>query len=188
LPSSLTWSHPVSDAQLEALQAANNVFRLERTRRGALRVNPPTELATSDANAEIIYQLRAWWKTHRKGLVADSNAGFYLSDGSMLSPDAAYLTEKTVAGFSTGNARGIPHLCPDFVIELLSRSDRLQETQQKMDDWLANGVQLGWLLDPYRQRVLVYEPGGSPVTADGPYRGPIEGFVLDLTEVWQCYR
>jgi Uma2 family endonuclease len=176
---------------LEALCAANHGFQFERTRQGAIRVNPPTELATSDGNAEIIHQLRAWWKTHRKGRVADSNGGFYLRDGSMLSPDAAYLTEKTLSGFSAPQARGFPHLCPDFVVELLSRTDRLGETREKMNDWLTNGVRLGWLVDPYRQQVLVYQPDCEPAVVIGDSiqgRGPVDGFVLDLSEVWRCYR
>jgi Uma2 family endonuclease len=153
-------------------------------------VNPPTELATSDGNAEIIHQLRAWWKTHRRGRVADSNAGFYLRDGSMLSSDAAYLTEKTLAGFSAGEARGLTRLCPDFVVELLSRSDRVGGAREKMEDWLANGVQVGWLVDPYRRQVLVYHPGGEPAAVKGDSiegSGPVEGFVLDVLEVWRCF-
>jgi Uma2 family endonuclease len=86
LPRILIWDQPVSDDQLEALCAANQGFRFERTKEGEIRVNPPAELSTSDGNAEIIHQLRLWWKSHRKGKVADSNAGFYLKDGSMLSP------------------------------------------------------------------------------------------------------
>jgi len=186
----LAWSQPVSDELLEALCAANDEFQFERTRHGTIRLNPPTELAASDGNAEIIHQLRVWWKSHRKGRVADSNGGFYLRDGSMFSPDAAYLTENTLAGFSAGKARGLPHLCPDFVVELLSRSDRGGEARDKMEDWLANGVQLGWLVDPYRRQVLVYRPGEPPVTVSGNSlqgSGPVDGFVLDLSEVWSCY-
>ena len=190
-PCSLAWSHPVSDEQLEALCAANHFFQFERTRQGAIRVNPPTELITSEGNSEIIHQLRAWWKTHRRGRVADSNGGFYLQDGSMLSPDAAYLTETTLRDFSAIRERGFPHLCPDFVVELLSRSDRLSETREKMQDWVANGVLLGWLIDPYHQQVLVYQPGIEPMTITGDSiqgSGSVEGFVLDLSEVWRCYR
>ena len=138
----------------------------------------------------IIHQLRLWWKTHRRGKVADSNGGFFLKDGSMLSPDAAYLSPETLAGIPPAGVRGLPHLCPDFVIELLSRSDSFRDTQEKMQDWIANGAALGWLIDPYKQKLLVYRPeaGTEAVTGVAIQRsGPVEGFTLDLTEVWRCY-
>ena len=190
LPCSLVWDRPVSDDQLEALCAANDVFQFERTKGGEIRVNPPTELSTSDGNAEIIHQLRLWWKTHRRGKVADSNGGFFLKDGSMLSPDATYLSPETLAGIPPAGVRGLPHLCPDFVIELLSRSDSFRDTQEKMQDWIANGAALGWLIDPYKQQVLVYRPEADTEAVTGVAiqgSGPVEGFTLDLTEVWRCY-
>lgn len=189
LPRILVWAQPVSDDQLEALCAANQGFQFERTKEGEIRVNPPTELSTSDGNAEIIHQLRLWWKSHRKGKVADSNAGFYLKDGSMLSSDAAFLTPETLAG-TPAAAKGLPRLCPDFVIELLSRSDSLSDARAKMNDWIANGVALGSLIDPYDRQVLVYKPGTDTLTVTGNSlsgSGPVEGFALDLAEVWQCY-
>jgi Uma2 family endonuclease len=190
LPCNLVWDRPVSDDQLSALCAANDVFQFERTKDGEIRVNQPTELSTSDGNAEIIHQLRLWWKTHRRGKVADSNGGFFLKDGSMLSPDAAYLSPETLTGIPPAGVRGLPHLCPDFVIELLSRSDSFLDTQEKMQDWIANGAALGWLIDPYKQQVLVYSPGADTETVTGiaiQGSGPVEGFTLDLTEVWRCY-
>ena len=91
-PRSLVWDKPVSDKDLEASCAANAAMQVERTEEGEIRVNPRTGLFTSDGNREITYQLSAWWKTHRQGKVTDSNGGFYLADGSMLSPDAAHVS------------------------------------------------------------------------------------------------
>jgi Uma2 family endonuclease len=190
LPCNLVWDRPVSDDQLAALCAANDVFQFERTKDGEIRVNPPTELSTSDGNAEIIHQLRLWWKTHRRGKVADSNGGFFLKDGSMLSPDAAYLSPETLAGIPPAGVRSLPHLCPDLVIELLSRSDRFRDTKEKMQDWIANGAALGWLIDPYQKQVLVYRPKADTEAVTGVAiqgSGPVEGFTLDLAEVWRCY-
>ena len=115
LPRSIVWDKPVSDKQLEALCAANDVLQLERTKEGEIRVNPPTALTTSGGNAGIIYQLSAWWMTHRLGMVADSNGGFYLKDGSMLSPDAAYLTPEALKTVPAKEVtQGFPHVCPDL--------------------------------------------------------------------------
>src|SRR5271163_3359580 len=125
-------------------------------------------------------------RTHRRGKVADSNGGFFLKDGSMLSPDAAYLSPETLAGIPPAGVRGLPHLCPDFVIELLPRSDSLRDTKEKMQDWIANGAALGWLIDPYKQQVLVYRPEADTEAVTGVAiqgSGPVEGFTLDLTEV-----
>ena len=153
-------------------------------------MNPPTGLFTGDGNAEIIGQLRTWWRAHRRGRVIDSNTGFYLPDGSMLSPDAGYLLPESLKNLSKADLSGFPHLCPDFVIELLSTSNSLSKTQEKMERWIENGAKLAWLIDPYAQRVIVYAPGAHPVTVvDASLRGsgPVEGFVLELLEIWRCY-
>ena len=189
-PRSLVLDPPMTDAELEEFCSLNDVARIERTNEGVIRMNPPAGMFTSDGNAELIAQLRDWWKTHRRGRVCDSNAGFYLPDGSMLSPDAAYLLPETLAHMTTADRKGFPHLCPDFIIELHSESDRLYEAQAKMEQWIANGVQLGWLIDPYQQQVYVYKAGSHAVwsavsAVDG--EGPVAGFQLDLTEVWSCY-
>ncbi len=109
----------------------------------------------------------------------------------MSSPDAAYLSPETLAGIPPPGVRGLPHLCPDFVIELLSRSDSFSDTQEKMQDWIANGGALGWLIDPYKQQVLVYRPTSdteSVTSSSIQGIGPVEGFTLDLAEVWRCYQ
>ena len=80
--------------------------------------------------------------------------------------------------------------CRDFVIELLSSSDRLSKTQSKMRDWIANGAALGWMIDPYKRQVTVYAPGKAPLTLTGDSvegSGPVEGFALDLGKVWRFY-
>lgn len=153
-------------------------------------MNPPTGMLTGDGNAEVTYQLRAWWHTHHEGRVSDSNTGFFLPDGSMLSPDAAYVLPEQLMGLTKAQLSGLLRLCPAFVVELLSPSDSLVETGKKMESWIANGAQLGWLIDPDRQRVIVYQPGQEPressaLKLDGS--GPVQGFSLDLGKLWRCY-
>ena len=151
---------------------------------------PPAGGFTGDGNAEIISQLRVWWRKHDKGRTFDSNTGFRLPDSSILSPDAAYISPDKLKGLTREDFSGFPSICPDFVIELLSKSDRLQETKGKMTLWLRNGAALGWLIDPYQQNVFVYQPGREPVIVTGNAAegvGPVEGFTLDLRKVWRCY-
>jgi Uma2 family endonuclease len=189
-PRSLVLDPPLTDAEFQTLCQVNDWFRFERTREGEILMHPPTGAFTSDGNAEIIGQLRAWWKTHRRGRVFDSNGGFFLTDGSMLTPDASYVLPQTLKGLTKDDLTGLPYLCPDFVIELLSPSDSVPKAQQKMERWIENGVTLGWLIDPYKKEVYVCEPAREVAAVSGKAvygKGPVEGFTLDLDELWRCY-
>jgi Uma2 family endonuclease len=190
LPRSFALDPPMSDEEFEAFCMRNDDVRIERTREGAIRMNPSAGILTGDGNAEIIHQLRSWWDTHNRGRVLDSNTGFFLKDGSMLSPDAAYVTDEQLKGVTRKQLTGFPRICPAFVIELLSPSDSLSETSEKMERWIANGAQLGLLIDPSRQMVTIYQTGREPVESSAlkvEGCGPVEGFSLDLAKVWRCY-
>jgi Uma2 family endonuclease len=191
LPRVLVLDPPVSDAEFEALCRENDNIRLERTKEGAVRMNPPTGGWTGSGNHEIARQLGNWQATHDSGRVFDSSTGFRLPDGSTLSPDASYLSEERLRQLPKGALRGFPCICPDFVIELRSESDALQELKDKMNDWIANGAQLAWLIDPNERQVIVFRPDRSTEVAPGdqiPGEGPVRGFVLDLTRIWKCYQ
>jgi Uma2 family endonuclease len=190
LPRVLVLDPPVSDAEFETLCRENADLRLERTREGAVRMNPPAGGWTSSGNQEISQQLGIWWATHERGRVFDSSGGFRLPDGSTLSPDASYLSEERLRSLPKGELRGFPRVCPDFVIELLSESDSVVATRAKMDDWIANGVRLGWLIDPYRREAWVYRPAteaervaSEKLAGDGS----VEGFELNLARVWKRF-
>ena len=190
LPRLLILDPPISDEEFEALCRTNRDVRLERTKEGAVRVNPPTGGWTGRGNSEITFQLTNWWSKHERGGVFDSSTGFRLPDGSTLSPDASCLTDERLRRLPKGELRGFPRVCPDFVIELFSESDSLPELQEKLAGWIANGAQLGWLIDPYRRQVFVYRPNHEvdQVTENRiTGEGPVEGFVLDLARVWKRY-
>ena len=109
----------------------------------------------------------------------------------MLSPDAAYVLADKLKGFTRDELTGFPRLCPDFVIELLSKRDRVPKAQEKMQRWMENGVTLGWLIEPDKKTVYVYEPGSEVVAVSGNAvrgKGPVEGFVFDLEELWGILR
>jgi Uma2 family endonuclease len=189
-PRILVLDPPLTDAEFEALCAANDLIFFERTREGEILMHSPAGGFTSDGNAEIVSQLRSWWKTHRQGRVFDATGGFFLPDSSMLNPDAAYVLPDKLTGLTRDDLTGFPRLCPDFVVELLSISDSLSKAQQKMERWIENGASLGWLIDPYEKKVYVYDAGAetAPVTGNALRgRGPVEGFTLDLDELWRCY-
>jgi len=182
---------PMTDAAFDELCRLNDMpKKIERTREGVIEMNAPAASETGDGNAEIGSQLRAWWKVHRRGRTYDSSAGFHLPDDSILSPDAAYVAEDRIAQTTKRDREGFMHVCPNFVVELFSRSDRMREVKAKMERWIENGAQVGWLIDPYKKLVWVYESGQEArlVTTDAVEgTGPVEGFKLDVLEVWDCY-
>jgi Uma2 family endonuclease len=189
-PRSLVVDPPLSDDEFELLSELSQSAILERSKEGTIIVNAPAGGMTSDGNREITEQLSRWWKTHRRGRALDSSAGFFLPDGSMLSPDAAYVTAEQLQGLTRDDLARFLHLAPAFVIELRSKSDRLPPAEEKMESWIANGVQRAWLIDPYSRRVHVYQPGAAPPIESEERiegSGPVQGFVLDLEEVWRCF-
>jgi Uma2 family endonuclease len=191
LPSrSIVFDPPLNDEEFERLCERTESAFLERTKEGIIIVNAPAGSSTSSGNNEISRQLGNWWIQHRRGRVYDSSGGFFLPDGSMLNPDAAYITAEQLKGLTREERDRLLHLAPAFVIELRSPSDRLAAVQQKMESWIVNGAQLGWLVDPSAKQVHIYEPGTPPRAESGSNvagTGPLDGFVLDLDEVWRCY-
>lgn len=190
-PRSILLEPPLSDAEFERLCERTESAILERTKEGAILVNAPAGGMTSDGNREITTQLSLWWKSHRRGRAFDSSAGFFLPDGSVLNPDASYVIAEQLKGLSRDDLAHFLRLTPAFVIELRSPSDRLAAVREKMEAWMANGVELGWLVDPYAREVHVYEAGvAAPRIETGSHlagSGPVDGFVLDLDEIWRCY-
>jgi Uma2 family endonuclease len=187
---SLTLDPPLTDEELEALCLRSDTVQIERTWDGVILMHAPTGGFTGSGNLEILRQLGNWWDTHKRGRVFDSNTGFFLPDGSLLSPDAAYVLPEQLRGLTKADLARMPRLCPEFVMELLSQSDSLAGTRKKMACWIANGAQLGWLVDPYRQCVEVYAPDSDAVTISETQvigSGPVEGFVLDAAGVWSCF-
>lgn len=121
-------------------------------------------------------------------IACDSSTGFALPNGARRSPDAAWTLKSRVAQLDAASREKYWHLCPDFVVELQSSTDRPRILKDKMREWLANGAQLGWLIDPEHRSVAIYRPEGQAETHTGiesiPGEGPVAGFVLDLSFVW----
>ena len=187
-PVRLRFERPMTDEELMRFCAANEVVRVERDANGELILMSPSGSETGRTNSELIYQLVAWARETNSGATFDSNAGFTLPDGSMRSPDAAWIAWPRWNALSKEEQEGLAPICPEFVIELRSPSDSLAELQAKMRLWVANGVEVAWLVDPSRKAVEVYRPGReAEVVAGGSAvegAGPVAGFVLELGRVW----
>jgi len=190
LPATLT-TGPMSDEEFSSLCGEHPGLTFETTAEGELVITPQTYTLTGARNNQIAVQLGQWAWEDGSGLSFDSSTGWVLPDSSRRSPDGAWISQAR-AGQVPENAReGFWHVCPEFVIELRSSSDRLQTLRKKMENWMANGVRLGWLIDPERRAVEIYRPGRHPEILEGidalPGEGPVSGFTLDLRRVWSPY-
>jgi Uma2 family endonuclease len=167
----------------------NKDFRFELDKRGNLIIMPPTFLETSRRNDEINYQLVAWTKKNKTGIAFESDGMFTLPNGAKRAPDAFWiLKERYFALSELEREERFARIAPDFVIELRSKSDNLRKLQNKMREYIENGVRLGWLIDPSEKRVHIYrgdktvEILNNPKTVSG--EDVLQGFELDLTEIW----
>jgi Uma2 family endonuclease len=191
LPARLT-SHPMTDEEFAELCAEHPDLFLEMTAEGELIVMPATHTLTGARNIEILAQLRDWARQDSRGIGTDSSAGFVLPNGARRSPDAAWTAKARILQLTKKSQETFWHLAPDFVIELKSDTDRLPVVREKMREWIANGSQLGWLINPDDRSVEIYRPDREPELRTGVEsiegEGPVEGFVLDLRPVWDPLR
>ena len=174
----------LTDNAFSALCRANPDIKLERTSFGELIVMPPTGGETGNRNAKLTIRLGNWAEADGTGITFDSSTGFKLPNGANRSPDAAWILLTRWEALTPEQRRKFPPIAPDFVIELRSDTDSLTTTQSKMEEYIDNGVRLGWLLNPPDQQVEVYRQGqdkqvlSSPTSLSGEEVLP--GFVLDL--------
>ena len=187
LPATLS-SPPMTDAEFAELCAEHPDLFFEVTGEGDIVVMPPTYSLTGARNSEIGSQLTSWARKHGQGIATDSSTGFVLPNGARRSPDAAWTLKTRVARLPAESREKYWRLCPDFVIELRSATDRPRLLREKMLEWMVNGAQLGWLIDPEQRAVTIYRPDGSQETRTGiesiQGEGPVASFSLDLTSVW----
>ena len=178
----------LSDDQLYEFSQINRDLRIERNAQGELIIMPPTGGDTGERNAEITMQLRLWAKRNGEGTTFDSSSGFRLNNGAVRSPDAAWVKRLRLDALSAEERQKFIPLCPEFVIELRSPTDSLSVLQEKMREYLDNGAQLAWLVDPEQKRVYVYRPQGPVQELDKPESVSgdplLSGFELDLREIW----
>ncbi|WP_250125822.1 Uma2 family endonuclease [Chroococcidiopsis sp. CCMEE 29] len=174
----------LTDEQFEQIAATNQNLRLERTAKGELVIMPPTGGETGERNLDVEGQLWLWNRQTRLGRAFNSSTGFKLPNGATRSPDASWVTQARWNALTPQQRKKFPPLCPDFVVELLSEPDEIEETQAKMQEYLDNGIRLGWLIDPKTQQVEIYrsdraiEVLQSPTTLSG--EDVLPGFILDL--------
>ena len=187
LPATLT-ARPMTDDEFAAFCDEHPDLFFEMSAEGDLIVMPPTHSLTGVRNVEISRQLGNFALDDGRGSATDSSSGFVLPNGARRSPDAAWTLNSAIDQLNPKSQEGFWHLCPDFVIELRSQSDRLKVVRAKLREYIQNGAKLGWLLDPESRAVEIYRPDREPERIEDAEsvrgEGPVEGFVLDLRRVW----
>jgi Uma2 family endonuclease len=178
----------LTDEQFEQLAAANQDLQLELTAKGELIIMPPTGGETGDRNFELDGQLWYWNRQTLLGKAFDSSTGFRLPKGGTRSPDVAWVSMDRWKALTPAQRKKFLPLCPDFAVELVSETDDVEETRSKMQEYINNGLRLGWLIDPRTRQVEIYRPNQvvevlhSPAALSGEEVLP--GFVLDLQPIF----
>jgi len=179
----------MTDREFFTFCQLNREIQIERNAKGAIMIMLPVGGEGGNRNATISALLWHWARADKSGVSFDSSTGFKLPNGATYSPDAAWVKRSRLTALTPEEKERFLPLCPDFVVELRSKIDHLKPLQEKMQEYIENGAQLGWLIDPRKQDVYVYRPekpvehlekcvaiSGDPV---------LPGFMLDLKEVWE---
>ena len=188
LPDPLELMIDLSDEKFFDICKKNRDFKFERTASGVLVIMSPTGGNTGRRSIKIATQLEIWSSQTNLGEAFDSSTGFKLPNGADRSPDASWVKRDRWDSLTAEQREKFIPLCPDFVVELRSASDRLKTLQDKMQEYRDNGAKLGLLIDPQNKRVEIYRPDQeveiqeNPKTLSG--ENILPGFVLDLTVIW----
>jgi Uma2 family endonuclease len=174
----------ISPASFWRLCLVNHHLRLERSAKGELIIMPPAGPDGCQRNMSLGAQLWNWNHQTDLGIVFDSSAGFTLPNSAIVGPDVTWMTRERWEALPQAEREIFSHICPDFVAEVRSRSDRMPKLRDKMREYIAQGVRLAWMIDPRTETVEIYRPGRPvevlkrPATLSG--EDVLPGFVLDL--------
>ena len=191
LPLTIRPSRPLTDEELLQFCAENDGLEIESDADGSITVMTPAKLNTSFLNMLFAGKLMAWAEQTGSGVVCGPDLGIRFQDSVLRAPDVALLsTDRWNA--ARKESRGRPeylHVCPEFVAELRSDTDRASKIEAKMEFWMSRGAQLGWLIDPKRKQAMIYRAGQEPETLLSPEfldgDGPLAGFRLEMKQFWE---
>jgi Uma2 family endonuclease len=166
----------------------NSHLRIERNTTGKLIIMSPAGSETGNRNAKLMQQLANWTDRDGSGIEFDSSAGFILPSGATRSSDASWIQLTRWNSLTAVQKTKFAPICPDFVVELRSPSDSLEMLKEKMQEYIDNGVSLGWLIDRPSRQVCIYTPNNDVQYLDNPQTVTgdplLPGFTLDLAKIW----
>ena len=177
----------LTEEQFFLLCARNKELRIERDKHQNIIIMAPTGYETGNYNLELGAELSIWNRKTKLGICLDCNAGFTLPNKAIRSPDVSWVSKEKDEKLTKKDRKRFAHICPDFVIELVSLSDSLKQQKEKMEEWIENGCRLGWLIDPETRTAYIYKPNMEPEkipfskTLSG--ENVLPGFELKLDEI-----
>lgn len=175
----------ISDTAFLALCKDNEHLRIERDRHGNLEIMPPVRPLTDNKNSELTVELGLWNRQSKLGKIFGPSAGFKMPNTAIRMPDVGWISIDRWQQLSESELHSLSPICPDFVIELRSATDSLKKLQAKMLEWIDNGCQLAWLIDPTTHKAYIYRANGSIEIIDSFQQkisgeNVLPGFELDL--------
>jgi Uma2 family endonuclease len=178
----------ISDRALEQLCRENPELKFETDTKGKLIVMSPTGSESGKRNGDLFFQVELWNRQNKRGVTFDSSTGFKLSNGATRSPDVSWIAINRWDSLSDQQKRGFAPIAPDFVIELMSPTDSVEELQSKMLEYISCGVQLGWLINPDAQEVEIYRLGQDKQLISDPSslsgEDLLPGLTVDLADIF----
>jgi Uma2 family endonuclease len=178
----------ISDEQFYQLCLNNPDTKFERKADGEIIIMPPTGGETGKRNSDLVGQFWAWNRQTKLGEVFDSSTGYKLPSGANRSPDVSWIKQERWDSLTAEQRQKFIPLAPDFALELMSPSDYLINTQNKLKEYLDNGVKLGWLINPEAKQVEIYRLGKDPKLLNSPLtlsdEDVLPGLMLDLANIF----
>lgn len=178
----------MSDDEFIEFCVRNTDWRIEMTKEGDIIIMPPAYSETGRKNFNLTAEVAYWAKKDGTGIGFDSSTGFILPNTAKRSPDVSWISKKRWNALTDEQKDKFAQICPDFVIELRSDSDRLKVLREKMQEYIENGAQLGWLIDPQERKVYVYRPDTAVEILENPETVSgeplLKDFELKLNEIW----
>ncbi len=178
----------MTDSEFENFCHRNPDKRIELSKEGKIIVMPPTHTETGRKNFKLLLSFGNWAESDKTGQCFESSTGFTFPNGAKRSPDLAWVRNEKWNALSEKEKRSFAPLVPDFMVELRSDTDSLKTLQNKMKEYIENGVSLGWLIDTLKRKIYLYRPAQKVEILDNPPtvsgESLLPGFVLDLAEIW----
>ncbi|HEX8251132.1 MAG TPA: Uma2 family endonuclease [Pyrinomonadaceae bacterium] len=178
----------LTEKQFEELCRNHPDLKFELSAKGELIVMPPTSLESGWRNSDLIIEVGNWARKDKTGIVFDSSTMFTFPSGAKRSPDVSWILKERVEALPLAERQKFARIVPDFVIELRSPSDSINDLQQKMAEYIASGIRLGWLIDPLEQKVYVYRANSEVEILDNPENvsgeDVLHGFELNVRAIW----